>query len=123
VILTFCGCSVVILVYFYLLMGFLMWILMINIMIPLSIPLVIILIRLLINKRSPKVDIFECGFDSFNARVFPVSLRFFIFCIIFIVSDLELVLIFLCPFIMMLNLLLLNFLVFVMLVFIGSAVE
>jgi NADH:ubiquinone oxidoreductase subunit 3 (subunit A) len=55
------------------------------------------LARVLISSKFIRVDRFECGFDSFNVRVFPVSLRFFIFCIIFLILDLELIIISVTP--------------------------
>jgi len=53
--------------------------------------------RFLVSSKFIRADGFECGFDSFNVRVFPVSLRFFIFCIIFLILDLELIIISVTP--------------------------
>jgi NADH:ubiquinone oxidoreductase subunit 3 (subunit A) len=55
------------------------------------VPIVIGLARFLVRSKFIRADSFECGFDSFNVSVFPVSLRFFIFCIIFLILDLELI--------------------------------
>jgi NADH:ubiquinone oxidoreductase subunit 3 (subunit A) len=55
------------------------------------------LVRFLVSAKIMRADTFECGFDSFNVRVFPVSLRFFIFCIIFLILDLELIIISVTP--------------------------
>jgi NADH:ubiquinone oxidoreductase subunit 3 (subunit A) len=53
--------------------------------------------RFLISSKFIRADRFECGFDSFNVRVFPVSLRFFVFCIIFLILDLELIIMSVTP--------------------------
>jgi len=67
------------------------------VLISLLVPAVIGLIRFLIRSKFISADRFECGFDSFNVSVFPVSLRFFIFCIIFLILDLELIIISVTP--------------------------
>lgn len=74
-----------------------MWLLIIYISIALIVPIIIGGLRLLLIAKVIRADSFECGFDSFNVRVFPVSLRFFIFCIIFLILDLELIIISLTP--------------------------
>jgi len=56
-----------------------MWILLIYLFISLIVPLVIGIGRFLIRSKFIRTDSFECGFDSFNVSVFPVSLRFFYF--------------------------------------------
>jgi NADH:ubiquinone oxidoreductase subunit 3 (subunit A) len=53
--------------------------------------------RFLVSSKFIRADRFECGFDSFNVSVFPVSLRFFIFCIIFLILDLELIIMSVTP--------------------------
>lgn len=100
-----------------------MWVLIINLGVALLIPILMLLLRLLVIKSIFSTDLFECGFDSFNVGVFPVSLRFFIFCVVFLILDLELVVVFICPLLMSLGLLLVNFFIFVLLVTLGLAVE
>jgi len=56
-----------------------MWVIIIYLLISMLVPAVIGLIRFLIRSKFISADSFECGFDSFNVSVFPVSLRFFIF--------------------------------------------
>lgn len=63
-----------------------------------------------------RVDTFECGFDSFNVRVFPVSLRFFIFCIIFLILDLELIIISVTPLVLWSRGFIINIVIFLFLV-------
>lgn len=104
-------------------MGFFTWLIITNAIISFLIPIVIILISVLINKTYFRMDVSECGFDSFNVRVFPVSLRFFIFCAIFLILDLELVLIFPCPLMITLNLLIFNLSLLTVLIFIGLVAE
>jgi len=60
-------------------------------------PIIIGVVSLIISSKFISSEGFECGFDSFNVRVFPVSLRFFIFCIIFLILDLELIIISITP--------------------------
>lgn len=93
-----------------------MWILIRYVFISLVIPRLIIFGRLLIRSKFISSDAFECGFDSFNVRVFPVSLRFFVFCIIFLILDLELILISVTPFILWWNGFVINILIFLILV-------
>jgi NADH:ubiquinone oxidoreductase subunit 3 (subunit A) len=60
-------------------------------------PILIGLGSFLISSKFIRFEGFECGFDSFNVSVFPVSLRFFIFCIIFLILDLELIIMSVTP--------------------------
>jgi len=64
------------------------------------VPATILLIRKCAKFLEYNVSVFECGFDSYNVRVLPISLRFFIFCIIFLVLDLELIIVSLRPLVM-----------------------
>lgn len=93
-----------------------MWIIIIYLIISLVVPGLIIIGRLLIRSKFIRNDTFECGFDSFNVRVFPVSLRFFVFCIIFLILDLELILISVTPIVIWWNGFILNLVVFLTLV-------
>ena len=77
-----------------------MWLLCLYLLISLIVPRIIGVLRLLLISKRIRADTFECGFDSFNVRVLPVSLRFFIFCIIFLILDLELIIISLTPIVM-----------------------
>jgi len=74
-----------------------MWIILLYLFIAVLVPLIMGLGRILVRSKFIRSDTFECGFDSFNVRVFPVSLRFFIFCIIFLILDLELIIISVTP--------------------------
>lgn len=74
-----------------------MWLILVGLFIARLIPIVIGVIRIILRRKLSNRDRFECGFDSFNVRVFPISIRFFIFCLIFLILDLELIIITLIP--------------------------
>jgi len=93
-----------------------MWVIIIYLFISVLVPVVIGLLRVLVRSKFISADRFECGFDSFNVRVFPVSLRFFIFCIIFLVLDLELIIISVTPFILWARGFIVNIVIFLFLV-------
>src|SRR5438132_186091 len=76
------------------------------------IPMIMGVIRILVRRKFMRNDRFECGFDSFNVSVFPVSLRFFIFCIIFLILDLELIIISVTPIVIWSRGFILNIVVF-----------
>ncbi len=100
-----------------------MWLLILYVLISVIIPLVIGLIRFLVRTKFMSADGFECGFDSFNVRVFPVSLRFFIFCIIFLILDLELIIISVTPLVLWSRGFILNIVIFLFLVTIRMLIE
>lgn len=93
-----------------------MWVLLLYLLISLIIPAVMGLGRFLVRSKFISADSFECGFDSFNVRVFPVSLRFFIFCIIFLILDLELIIISVTPMIIWSRGFIVNIVIFLFLV-------
>lgn len=93
-----------------------MWLLFIYLFISLIVPRIIGIISLILINKTISADTFECGFDSFNVRVFPVSLRFFIFCIIFLILDLELIIISLTPIVIWRSGFILNIVIFLTLV-------
>ena len=100
-----------------------MWIILRYVMISLIVPSLILLGSILIRSKFIRNDAFECGFDSFNVRVFPVSLRFFVFCIIFLILDLELILMSVTPMVMWWNGFILNIIIFLTIVTIRILIE
>jgi len=100
-----------------------MWVLRIYLLISILVPVIIGLGRFLVRAKFIRTDSFECGFDSFNVRVFPVSLRFFIFCIIFLILDLELIIISVTPFVLWSNGFILNIVLFLFLVTLRIIIE
>lgn len=100
-----------------------MWILLRYVLIAVVVPSLIILGRLIMSSKFIRNDAFECGFDSFNVRVFPVSLRFFVFCIIFLILDLELILMSVTPIIIWWNGFVLNIVFFLAIVTIRMLIE
>lgn len=93
-----------------------MWILLLYLLISLIIPIIIRLGRFLVRSKFIRAESFECGFDSFNVRIFPVSLRFFIFCIIFLILDLELIIISVTPIVIWSSGFIVNIVIFLFLV-------
>ena len=93
-----------------------MWILLIYLFIAILVPALIGIGRLLVRRKFIRNEGFECGFDSFNVRVFPVSLRFFIFCIIFLILDLELIIISITPLVLWRRGFVVNIVIFLFLV-------
>ena len=100
-----------------------MWIILIYLCIVLVVPRIIGILRFLIASKFIRTDTFECGFDSFNVSVFPVSLRFFIFCIIFLILDLELIIISITPLVIWINGFIVNIVVFLFLVTVRIIIE
>jgi len=100
-----------------------MWILLVYLFISLLVPMVIGIGRFLVSSKFITTDSFECGFDSFNVRVFPVSLRFFIFCIIFLILDLELIIISITPLVLWMNGFIINIVIFLFLVTLRILIE
>jgi len=100
-----------------------MWILLVYLFISLLVPMVIGIGRFLVSSKFITTDSFECGFDSFNVRVFPVSLRFFIFCIIFLILDLELIIMSITPLVLWMNGFIINIVIFLFLVTLRILIE
>lgn len=100
-----------------------MWVLTIYLLISLLVPIIIGLGSFIVRSKFMRNDRFECGFDSFNVRVFPVSLRFFIFCIIFLILDLELIIISITPLVIWINGFIVNIVVFLFLVTLRIMIE
>jgi len=100
-----------------------MWVIIIYVLISLVVPLLIGVGRVLVSSKFIRSDRFECGFDSFNVRVFPVSLRFFVFCIIFLILDLELILISVTPLVIWSSGFIVNIVLFLFLVTISLLIE
>lgn len=100
-----------------------MWVVIIYLLISCLVPLVIGLLRWMVRSKFIRADTFECGFDSFNVRVFPVSLRFFIFCIIFLILDLELILMSVFPLVVWASGFTLNIIIFLFLVTVRILIE
>lgn len=100
-----------------------MWIILIYFFISLIVPTLIVIGRLLLRSKFINTESFECGFDSFNVRVFPVSLRFFVFCIIFLILDLELIIISVTPIILWWNGFIINIIIFLIIVTIRMLIE
>ena len=100
-----------------------MWLIRIYFFISLVVPRLIIIGRLLVRSKFINTDSFECGFDSFNVRVFPVSLRFFVFCIIFLILDLELIIISVTPITIWWNGFIINIIIFLLIVTIRILLE
>ena len=100
-----------------------MWVILIYLIISFLVPIIIGLGRILVSSKFIRSDRFECGFDSFNVRVFPVSLRFFIFCIIFLILDLELIIISVTPIVIWSTGFVINIVIFLFLVTISIIME
>lgn len=100
-----------------------MWVFTIYVLISLLVPLLIGIGSLLVSSKFINADSFECGFDSFNVRVFPVSLRFFIFCIIFLILDLELIIISITPLVIWSRGFIVNIVIFLFLVTLSLLIE
>lgn len=100
-----------------------MWLRIIYLGISLFVPLIIGILSILIASKFIRADTFECGFDSFNVRVFPVSLRFFIFCIIFLILDLELIIMSVTPFVLWSRGFIMNLILFLFLVTVSIIIE
>ena len=100
-----------------------MWVVRIYVSIVIVVPRLILIGSFLVRNKCSNIEAFECGFDSFNVSVFPVSLRFFVFCIIFLVLDLELILISLTPFVIWRTGFILNIIFFLRLVTLRILIE
>ena len=100
-----------------------MWIIRIYLLISIIVPRIIGILRWLVRAKFIRNDRFECGFDSFNVRIFPVSLRFFVFCIIFLILDLELIIMSVIPIIIWRTGFIINLVIFLLLVTVRLLIE
>nr|AFQ96990.1 NADH dehydrogenase subunit 3 [Macrotrachela quadricornifera]AFQ96991.1 NADH dehydrogenase subunit 3 [Macrotrachela quadricornifera]AFQ96992.1 NADH dehydrogenase subunit 3 [Macrotrachela quadricornifera]AFQ96993.1 NADH dehydrogenase subunit 3 [Macrotrachela quadricornifera]AFQ96996.1 NADH dehydrogenase subunit 3 [Macrotrachela quadricornifera] len=100
-----------------------MWILLTYLFISILVPTVMGLGSFLVSSKFMSADSFECGFDSFNVSVFPVSLRFFIFCIVFLILDLELIIMSFTPLVLWSNGFIINIVLFLFLVTLSMLLE
>lgn len=100
-----------------------MWVLCLYLLISIVIPTIIRVGRIIVRSKFIRIEGFECGFDSFNVRVFPVSLRFFIFCIIFLILDLELIIISVTPIVLWSSGFIINIVLFLLLVTVSILIE
>nr|AFU55319.1 NADH dehydrogenase subunit 3 [Haemaphysalis humerosa] len=98
-----------------------------NILIMLLIPLLILILFKFIQmknlKNKEKLSPFECGFDPFSYSRVPFSLKFFYIGIIFLIFDVEIVIILPFPMVfsynyfMFMSFMIVNFIIFISLVF------
>nr|UNO53799.1 NADH dehydrogenase subunit 3 [Haemaphysalis longicornis]UNO53955.1 NADH dehydrogenase subunit 3 [Haemaphysalis longicornis]UNO54020.1 NADH dehydrogenase subunit 3 [Haemaphysalis longicornis] len=98
-----------------------------NICIMFMIPLLILMMFVILHfknlKNKEKLSPFECGFDPFSFSRVPFSLKFFYIGIVFLIFDVEIVIIIPFPMIMnynyylFLSFLIVNFIIFMGLIF------
>nr|UNO53890.1 NADH dehydrogenase subunit 3 [Haemaphysalis longicornis] len=98
-----------------------------NIFIMFMIPLLILMMFVILHfknlKNKEKLSPFECGFDPFSFSRVPFSLKFFYIGIVFLIFDVEIVIIIPFPIIMnynyylFLSFLIVNFIIFMGLIF------
>nr|YP_003331195.1 NADH dehydrogenase subunit 3 [Rotaria rotatoria]ACT21464.1 NADH dehydrogenase subunit 3 [Rotaria rotatoria] len=100
-----------------------MWILLSYVLISFIMPLVMGMTSLLVSSKFMSTESFECGFDSFNVSVFPVSLRFFMFCTIFLILDLELIIMSVTPMVIWSSGFIVNIVLFLLLVTVSLMME
>nr|YP_010329407.1 NADH dehydrogenase subunit 3 [Haemaphysalis campanulata]UNO53838.1 NADH dehydrogenase subunit 3 [Haemaphysalis campanulata] len=93
-------------------------------MIPLFILMMFLLIQFKNLKNKEKLSPFECGFDPFSFSRVPFSLKFFFIGIIFLIFDVEIIII--VPFPLMMNYnyyLFMSFLILNLIIFFGLIFE
>lgn len=85
---------------------------------------IILLIRNKYNKNNEKLINFECGFNSFTPSRNPFSIQFFKILIIFLIFDIEIIVILPLPLKIILDkIILINFIIIIIILILGLIFE